>query len=109
MEIKLDEEAFNKKWSKDNFEKEYYQKVIKDLNGEIVDLKNRSKKEKDRRASIEQRILQLEEISGLWNVKAEAYEGQVQIMHKKMKKIERRMSQTKTNANKMAHEKVSYE
>ena len=36
MEIKLDEEAFNKKWSKDNFEKEYYQKVIKDLNGEIV-------------------------------------------------------------------------
>jgi len=45
----------------------------------------------------------------LWNVKAEAYEGEVGVMTKKVKKMERRMSTAKTTANKMTNEKISWE
>jgi hypothetical protein len=38
----------------------------------------------------------------MWNVKAEVYEGEVDVLAKKMKKMERRMSQAKQNVNKLA-------
>ena len=47
-------------------------------------------------------------MAGLWNVKAEAYEGEVGVMTKKVKKMERRMSSAKTTANKMANEKICW-
>jgi deoxyribodipyrimidine photolyase len=51
----------------------------------------------------------LEEVAGLWNVKAEAYEGEVDVMAKKVKKMERRMSQAKSTAHKMTSEKINWE
>lgn len=48
-------------------------------------------------------------MTGLCNVKAEAYEGEVELMSKKVKKMEKRISQAKQSANKMAEEKINYE
>jgi hypothetical protein len=44
----------------------------------------------------------------LWNVKAEAFEGEADMMNKKIKKMERRVSQAKSSATKLASEKISW-
>lgn len=38
----------------------------------------------------------------MWNVKAEVYEGEADVLAKKMKKMERRMSQAKQSVNKLS-------
>ena len=55
-------------------------------------------REKQRRNVLEKRVLQLEEVSGLWNVKAETFEIENKNMLKKCKKMERKMSTFKENA-----------
>lgn len=40
-------------------------------------------------------------MTGFCNVKAEAYEGEVELMSKKVKKMERRISQAKQTVNKV--------
>lgn len=78
-------------------------KQISELERENSELKSKNKKEREKRTDLEKRVLELEEISGMWNVKAEAFEGEAEIMGKKVKKMERRMSQAKLNVNKLAN------
>lgn len=53
--------------------------------------------------------MELEQIAGLWNVKAEAYENEADMMSKKVKKMEKRVSQAKNNASKLANQKIGWE
>ena len=109
MEIKYDEEIFNKQWSKENFQQQRMEQIIQEKETETSELRNKLKKEKEKRNQIEKRVLELEEVAGLWNVKAEAYEGEVDVMNKKVRKMERRMSQAKNTASKMTNEKINFE
>lgn len=59
LEIKYDEEVFSKKWDKDNFQKERYEAHIKELEEELSDLRQKYRKDKERRSEIEKRVVEL--------------------------------------------------
>ena len=101
-QIKYDEEVFSQQWSKEHFEFQKLQTYAKELEEELSLLRKKQSKDKEKRNEIEKRIIELEQVSGLWNVKAEAYEGEVGLMTKRVHKLERRMSQTKLTATRVA-------
>ena len=101
MEIKHDEEVFHRQWSKDNFQQQKQEACIKELESEVAEGKSKYRKERERRNQIEKRVLELEEVAGLSNVKAEVYEGEVDLITKKYKKMERKMSSAKVAVSKM--------
>ena len=51
---------------------------------------------------MEARVVELEEATGMWNVKAEVFEGEAQMMGRKVKKMQRSVSKLKNSANKIA-------
>lgn len=53
------------------------------------------KKEKEKRNNLEKKVMELEELTGLWTVKAETYEIENKNYMKKFRKLEKKMGQTK--------------
>ena len=53
----------------------------------MVTLKAKNKKEKEKRVLLEDRLIELEETSGINNVKAETFEGEAELLTRKCAKI----------------------
>lgn len=72
----------------------------------MTSLKAKSKKEKEKRVLLEDRIIELEELSGFHNVKAEAFEGEVDMVTKKYAKLDRKYKEAKAKIDCLAEEKM---
>ena len=68
---------------------------MQQLKKENGDLLAKHKKEKEKRNNLEKKVMELEELTGLWTVKAETYEIENKNYMKKFRKLEKKMGQTK--------------
>lgn len=69
----------------------------------------KQKKEKERRSILEKRVLELEEMTGLWTVKAEAYQIENKNLNKKFKKMEKKIQIYKENSEQQIAESLSWQ
>ena len=56
-----------------NFEREHLEQQIRHIEKENEEVLCKHRKEKEKRNALEKRVLELEELSGIWTVKAETF------------------------------------
>jgi chromosome segregation ATPase len=107
--ITFEEEAFNQQWTQGNFETEHLMATIKELEREVTGLKAKNRKEKEKRVLLEDRVIELEELSGFHTVKADTFQGEADLLAEKCHKAERKYKEAKHKAENTAAEKLQVE